>query len=386
MKIGIFETEHYESAYPVIQVFDTSANEIHLFTDAPTHQRLADLLDDTNRFRWTILYRGISRVQFFWQFYRQARKAKPDLLFFSTISSNHLLFALLIRLLDCPRTVLTVHDINCLFHDKPSWNIRRMVQYLGKRLLVRRIREYNVISDTMIPYLEPRVPAGSIIHQVPGAVFGTQTEVPGAPDRFHLVVPGTIDPRRRDYTQVWSLLQEAERRQFPLHVTLLGGYTNQAGRHILAEAREFPCYFTHIHYYDIAHIDQAEYDLQLGRAHFVFIPSVVHTQICHGIPEVYGVTKSSGNIFDVVKHARPFIVPAHLQIPGNLRSSAFAYQSIPDIITMLQSLHKDASRYAALAKEALQNSQAYSLEAVRLRNAALLAVPATASGTAGKKY
>ncbi|MEI9807412.1 MAG: hypothetical protein WDO16_05755 [Bacteroidota bacterium] len=44
----------------------------------------------------------------------------------------------------------------------------------------------------------------------------------------------------------------------------------------------------------------------MDTAHFVFIPSVIATKICGDIPETYGISKSSGNMFDVIKHAKPF--------------------------------------------------------------------------------
>ncbi len=50
MKTGIFEMEHFEGAYPVIQLFDMPASQLVIFTDAETYQRFADLFkQDVNR-------------------------------------------------------------------------------------------------------------------------------------------------------------------------------------------------------------------------------------------------------------------------------------------------------------------------------------------------
>lgn len=377
MKIGIFETEHFEGAYPVIKLFDTPQNQLHIFTDRPTYRRFTDLLGErATRYQWTILQSGFSRVQFFRQFYRAAKQFRPDILYINTISSNHILFALVIRLLAGSRTVITIHDINCLYHDRPSLHPRKLAHYLGKRLLIRWVKEFNVVSDTMIPYLQQQTNGGKVIHNVPGAVFDGRQHAAPATGPFHLVVPGTLDRKRRDYSQVWHLLQAAERRQFPLQVTLLGGYTDGYGKRVIAEARDFPCYYTHVHFYDAAVVDQDEFDRQLNQAHFVFIPSVVNTTICHSIPEVYGLTKSSGNIFDVIKHAKPFIVPASLQVPASLHTSVLTYQEAGDLLSLLQSVQQEPDRYAALTQAALRNSQEYTLEKVRSRNPALFTLPA----------
>lgn len=375
MKIGIFETEHYEAAYPVIKLFDTPHNELHIFTDRATHKRLCDLLGTSGKhYHWLLLRQGFSRLQFYRKLYRHARKIRPDILYINTISSNHLLFALVIRLLRTSRVIVTVHDINCLFHSAPSWNIRKMVHHIGKRLLIRWVQEFNVISDTMVSYLAQQTNGSKVIHNIPGAVFeGSEQPVVDQPGYFHLVVPGSIDSKRRDYGQVFALLQEAERKQLPIHLTILGGYTDRAGKNIVAQARDFPSYYTHIRFYDTDIVDQDEFDRQLRQAHFVFSPSVINTVICPGIPEIYGRTKSSGNIFDIIKHAKPFIIPQELTIPANLSTSAITYNHVSDIIHFLGSLQQFPARYQELSQQALHNSRAYTIDKVRAANPTLFA-------------
>ncbi|MDF2189206.1 glycosyltransferase [Paraflavitalea sp. CAU 1676] len=372
MKIGIFETEHFEGAYPVIRLFDTPQNELFIFTDNKTYKRFADLFGtSTSRYQWKILQKGALRLSFFWKFYRAVKKIKPDILYINTISSNHLLFALVIRLVRPCRVVTTVHDINCLFQSKPAASLRILAHHLGKRLLLRWVKELNVVSDTMIPYLETQTKGTKVIHNVPGAVFDNYQHPGISSNYFHLVIPGSIDRKRRDYAQVWALLQEAETRQFPLYLTLLGGYSDGYGKSIINEAREFPTYFTHLRFYNTHIVDQHEFDQRLNEAHFIFIPSVVNTAICHDIPEVYGITKSSGNIFDVIKHAKPFIAPATLKIPEKLSTSAFAYQSVEEIVNYLERLQAQRSSYELLLQQALKNSGEYTTEKVRAANPTL---------------
>src|SRR6185369_6170664 len=56
MKVGIFETEHYEGTYPVIRLFDTPSNKLVIFTTPETYQRFADLFkEETSRYEWVIL-------------------------------------------------------------------------------------------------------------------------------------------------------------------------------------------------------------------------------------------------------------------------------------------------------------------------------------------
>jgi hypothetical protein len=65
MKTGIFEMQHYEGAYPIIQLFDMPANEVIVFTNTYTYQRFVELFkDDINRFQWEIIDRKGSRWRF----------------------------------------------------------------------------------------------------------------------------------------------------------------------------------------------------------------------------------------------------------------------------------------------------------------------------------
>jgi hypothetical protein len=372
MKIGIFETEHYEGAYPVIRLFDNAVNEVVIFTDPPTHKRFTDLFGQTaSRYQWIILQRSGSRLSFFRKLYTQVKKSKPDILYINTISANHILFAVVIKLLSPLRVVITVHDINCLFQSAPSWNIRAMAHHIGKRLLIRWVRELNVVADTMVPYLAQQTQGQKIIHNIPGAIFDGHRQPPAITDHIHLVIPGSIDKKRRDYTMLWPLLEEAERRQLPLYLTILGGHADDYGKTVIEQARSFKPVYTKLQFYDTDVVDQAEFDRQLDEAHFIFIPSVVNTAICYNIPEVYGLTKSSGNIFDVIKHARPFIIPATLQIPHNLQTSAVAYKNMPDILAFLEKILREPAHYQHLLQQAILNSGEYTIPKVRARNVSL---------------
>src|SRR5258705_13508065 len=100
MNIAIFETEHFEGAFPVIKLFDIPGNEIIVLTSAETHKRFLDLFgNDAGRFKWIILS-GNSKRSFFYSLYKNLKEQKPDILYLNTISDNHLLYASVLRRLN----------------------------------------------------------------------------------------------------------------------------------------------------------------------------------------------------------------------------------------------------------------------------------------------
>lgn len=373
MKVGIFETDHFEVAYTVIKLFDIPANRLVIFTTAATYKRLTDLLSSSvNRYEWVILDTTGSRLAFFNQLYTEAKSRQLDLFYINTISNNHLLYARIIDRLKVPRVVLTVHDINCLFESTFSLHPKKLAHHIGKKRLVKQVQEFNVISDTMIDYLTKKTGGKKKVHNLPGAIF-QQNHVPAEiNDYIRLVIPGSIDKKRRDYALVFELAQLADEKKLPLHLVILGGYTDDYGREVYKRAAAYTSLYVQLKCYDTDIVEQDEFDKQLNAAHFILIPSVINTAICFDIPEVYGITKSSGNIFDVVKHAKPFIIPQQLTIPASLESSGYRYNSAAPIIELMASLLSEKTSYNKWEQQAVANSMAYTIDSVRAKNAKLV--------------
>lgn len=371
MKVGIFETEHFEGAYPVIKLFDMPGNQLVIFTTPATYKRFADLFrENVSRYEWVIVHPK-PRLQFFSSLYRAARSRQLNLFYFNTISNNHIFFAMVMARLPQMRIVLTLHDINCMFNSRWSFAPRELAHHIGKKRLLKYVGEFNVVSDTMVDYLHTKTGDQRPVHNVPGAVFENDQTPVTIREYIHLVVPGSIDKKRRDYNTVFDLLHLAEQKQWPLQITLLGGYTDAYGKEIVEKAKSFKTNHTRLQFYDTDVVHQDEFDRQLNNAHFIYIPSVVQTAICFDIPETYGLTKSSGNIFDVIKHAKPFIAPQNLRISATLESSCFKYNSLNDLGEFLTGLWSHKAGYAQWQEQALTNSMKYTVAKVRERNPTL---------------
>jgi hypothetical protein len=368
MKICIFETQHFEGAYPVIRLFDIPGNQITVITSRESYPRFEELFrENLQRFTWIVL--PSKKSQFFYQFYRNLKKIRPDILYLNTVSNNHILYAFILSLLNLNRVILTVHDINCLFESRSAWNFRKAIIHRGKRWLIRKIDAFNVVSDTMIDYLKTKTNKNVI--QVPGGVFEERFSRQSINKEIRLVVPGSLDKKRRNYEQVFELAFLADNYQLPLTIILLGGYSDEFGKSIVNRARQSNNNFCKIHFYELPVVDQFEFDKQLDNCHFVFIPSVIHTHICEDIPETYGITKSSGNVFDVIKHAKPFIIPRALTISSDLENSCFKYDSLENIIGFLSIFVNSPVEYQSWQKKALENSRQFSAENIRQKNLSL---------------
>jgi hypothetical protein len=375
MKVAIFETEHFEGSYPVIKLFDDTKNNITIFTYEPAYKQFQHLFhSQLDKYEWIIKPGRRSKYIFIFEIFREIKKRKIKIAYLNTISNNFFVYALMIFLLRDVRIIVTIHSINSYFEYKKSFSLRRIVRYIGRKILLSVVKEFNVVSMTMVNYLENKLPPGKKVHCVPGAVFEEsvcrQTQ-PNTRDHINIVIPGTIDARRRNYEQAFALIHLLEQLKIPSTIAFLGGFYEDYGKRILKKCKAMHMQHTQLKYYELTTVDQPEFDKVMNEANFVFIPSVINTIIEDGIAEIYGTSISSGNLFDVIKHAKPFIIPKQLKVDPFLEKSCYRYEVTEDIAIFITTVHNNVELYATLQQAALEGSRNYTIEKVRERNASL---------------
>lgn len=377
MRVAIFETEHFEAAYPLIRLFDTGENEIFIFSYPSAYRQLQFLLCDTaDKYHWIVKKQSQSKISFINIIYKEVKQNKIELLFLNTISDNFIFYSLLMRRLKNVRVILTLHMINNLFETKWKLSLRRLIRNIGKKMLVKSIKEFNVLSETMLPQLREKLPSSKTIHCIPGAIFensSLQKNPPELSTPIRIVIPGSIDSKRRNYDSAFELLHLANNENIIIEVIFLGRFHGDYGKKILLKCKNWNLANTNLKFYEEGTIDQQEFDEILQNADFIFTPSVINTIIDDDVKEVYGETISSGNVSDVIRHAKPFIIPRQLQIDHYLEKSCIRYSQVEDILNILVSFRNNPALYGEITNSALTSSQNYSIEKVVARNKSIFA-------------
>ncbi|MBL0134849.1 MAG: hypothetical protein IPP79_13075 [Chitinophagaceae bacterium] len=78
------------------------------------------------------------------------------------------------------------------------------------------------------------------------------------------------------------------------------------------------------------------------------------------IAETYGQSKSSGNMFDAIRYAKPLLVPASLTIDKEQEDAAIVYKDLEELIEILSNLQQSDKR-AIWAGKALEVAKNYSV-------------------------
>lgn len=371
MNIGIFDTEHYETAYTLVRLFDIPGNSITVYTNTQCFTILKELFEEqVDKYRWEIQGAGETHASFIRRMNKTVRLHRTELFFYNTVSNNHLLHALMLKNNPGMRSILTLHSINSMLTPPFPSGFKSLVRNIGKKMLMKEVKELNVISETMLGYLNEKTGHSRVIHNIPGSIFEEEPPLVQIIDRICIVIPGTIDRKRRDYSQAIELLIIAENEDLPLDIVLLGAPYEEYGNQIIENARRIETFATSFRVYETI-VDQHEFDRQMKAAHFVFIPSVVESTERNGTKEIYGLTKSSGNIFDVIRHAKPYIIPSGLRVPANMEQSAFRYNDVQSILGFLKSVFEDPATYQPWQEKALNSSRNYTIEKVRRSNSSL---------------
>ncbi len=368
-KVAIFETEHFEVANPMIRLLDVPGNRLFIFTDHETYNRLYDLLgNDIKRYEWIVRPAGMSKRAFTWQLYKTCRKEKIQLLFLNTVTAHFMLYAWVAALLSSAKVILTLHDANNFLRSRFSLNPRITVRHIGKRALAHFCDAYITVSETVQQYLLNNMKVKKQVLCIPGAVFDKREDViqkynPPAPLR--IVVPGSIDGKRRNYDEVFELLGKINQQLLPVTIVLAGGPYGAYGSDIISKCHTYALSHNNLVFYEIPVIDQVIFDKELDSCHFIWVPSVIKAVMADGIEETYGLTKSSGNIYDAIRHARPLLVPEGLTMPERLRSSITFYQSTDDLLRFLNAVIDSPPSYHHHAEEAFANATTYTIESMR---------------------
>lgn len=364
MTIGIYESEHFETVYPVLRVLDNGTHHITVFTTIAVARQLNDQLGaDYQKFKWILKEDGQSIRSFIETISGHVKKESLDFFLLNTVSNNHLLFARMIKKNLNTSFYLVVHDVNNLMLSKPGFGLRKLVRHIGKKMLVRLCKGFFTISSRTTAYLAGFIKDGRTVQWFPGAIYEEAKLVSiqkNKDSKLRIVVPGTLDSRRRNYHLVFKLAEQVIEKQMAIEICVLGGSTAVDSAAILEQCRQLSKKYQGFTYYELPEVPYAEFDRQMIEADFIWVPSTVNTIMADTIAETYGQSKSSGNMFDAIRYAKPLLVPASLVIDKEQEDAAIVYKDLDELISILSNLQQSGN-YAIWTGKALEVARKYSV-------------------------
>lgn len=363
MKIAIYDSEHFETTYTLVKAFSLAQHHLTLFVTAEVAVSLRELLtkEEASLIDWVLLERA--KIKNTAILYRYCRKEKVDVLWFGTISHHYLLFGVLARMLRKAKTILTIHDANSFFKPAPFHSLRGSLNYTGKKLLAASINGYSTLLTTTKQYIENNFSPSGQVSCIPGSFFtGITKPFPNDINSLVMVVPGSVDTKRRNYTSLFALAEQWQSQNRKLEVILLGGARDAAARSILQQLDKLSTPALKFTIYSQAHISQEEYDRQLTRCDFVFAPLQEKFAEDSALPEQYGLTKSSGCFFDAVRFGKPLLLPAEICLPDELAPQTIVHATHSELVHFIT--HLTSEKFSRIQTAAINNAKRFTVDII----------------------
>jgi hypothetical protein len=365
-KIVLYETTHHENLPALLDLCEARFNQVAVFLKELSYHNLAAEGSPEQHWPHTDFFiqtRECPNRRFIRQLFGFVRRHGFTHLHLCTLDNNLLFFAVRLNFIGPVHLSLTVHEVNEYFF-RSFHNLRDWSETIAKVLLHRQIRHYHFFLPAMADQFHQRLP-GAITVFIPSRFYSGHrvtypASPPVAPLPFRIIVPGSVDPNRRNYAEVIQTLTLL--RSTPIELILLGDAATEAGAMILASFHEA---FTNdkltLRHFK-GYIPESTYEQELARAHLIWSPLNIHKKSSRNAPETYGLSTASGLTADLLLNNIPALVPAGFVIPEPFRPAIYPYRSPEEAQEVIRRLIDDPAAYGTVRENIHQAFTYFSKE------------------------
>jgi hypothetical protein len=354
-KIVLYETTHHENLPALLDLSEAQFEQVTVFLKEHSYHNLCG--DGSPEQRWPqtdffIQTADCPNRRFIRQLFRFIRRHGYTHLHLCTLDNNLLIFSLRLASIGPLHVSLTVHEVNEYFF-RSFHTLRDWTETIAKRLLRRQIRHYHFFLPAMADQFQQRLP-GSITVFIPSRFYSGHRMASQAPP-FRIVVPGSVDPNRRNYAEVIQTLSLI--RTIPIELILLGNAATEAGATIDAAFQSIANDQIAIRTFK-GYIPETTYEQVLTSAHLIWSPLNIHKKSSRNSPETYGLTTASGLTADLLLNNIPALVPAGFIAPGPFQPAIYPYRSPEEAAEIIRRFIEDPVAYTAL-RETIHQAFSY---------------------------
>lgn len=362
MKIAVFDPSGNHGHYAHTQGLVFRNDDVSWFVHRNVCIRLTDLCvitADSNVSEYTpgksLLFYYIKAI---WLLHR----TKWDAVFFNTLEANWLpnfLFFLFVR--KDVNLVLTIHNIHSFFRKSGTKGLRAFVKQRAKNLALAKCR-LNVYSENLKQCLSQYVPDANPF-LLPYRVCDMSVERLNHPgkDQFRIVIPGSVDVKRRDYSFVLNIV---ERLRCLPHVQFV-----LLGRPYGAESIALVDKFEQMNGSVVCYrefIDEQEFEHQMQITDIVWGP-LTRYYTGNDAVEEYGISKETGVSFAMIRYALPGLFPSDVTVMDEIKTGVRFYSNADELVSIITDLSTRKESLQLLQENARANALKYTPDTVRNR-------------------
>jgi len=349
-KIAIIELDyHVECVNTLCKVFLDSPHSIIFYTKLDIY---SELIKDKRflQYEWRILRHKESVKDFILNFQDEINTC--DVVFFDTLASNFKFFSEISFL---PKTIVRIHNTNTYLNPLKNLWIKLSFFYLFKDFShffretilnldwyyrAKCIQKFDYLcfpDQTITDYVlqNKLTDASKVCQPIPLTVNDPIFFKSKPIDKeFYFTVPGSIDKRRKDYTVLYNAFKNA----IPLFktrvvLTLAGKPKGRYGDNIIKKFKELESDFFHLQTFE-NRVSQSQFNLVMKQTDCIIAPILKYAKYTL-YKEVYGQTKISGSMSDIIQYGKPGIFPDTYPISIVYKDVIKQYTSVDDLTNLV---------------------------------------------------
>ncbi len=372
-KIVIYETTHHENLPALLDLSEAHFSAVAVFLKEVSYRNLGGEGSPEERWPKTgffIQAADCGNRRFIGQLFAFLRRERYSHLHLGTLDNNLLLFAIRLACVGPVHISLTVHEVNEYF-SYSFRGLRDISESVAKVFLHRLIRHYTLFLPAMAERFAQRLPGVTAVfipsrfYEAPG--WGEDGAGLSRPEGgfftseggfFTIVVPGSVDPNRRNYSEVVEVFTRLvsgkggrpsgmESPLRPIELVILGDSSTAYGAGIVDSLRRLESGRFRLRCFE-GYIPATVYEQQLTGAHLIWSPLNLHKKSSRNSSETYGQTTASGLTADLLGNNAPALVPEGFIIPGPFRAAIFSYGSPEEWRAIVDMMINDPAYYGRL--------------------------------------
>lgn len=381
MLIGIFEVSepnHYSAVNGLLKTYASDQNNEIIVYTLPSIQRALSENGLPENSRLEVLKEGQSLKNML----KDAENIAFDRIHICTIFDNYIEFAQF-----KPQTkdiFLHIHQCEEWYHDDFNRAINTLIPSLKNkdqnraysRMIARALRDYLVyrpLRKKMLTQFDKNYNLRLIVHSqgqkevlleynckspitvFPFAIYEGMEDSSQANQVLRICIPGVITQAKRDYLGVFQALQQnAQALGDRIDIYLLGYVTDREKKEMGSAISDLINSGYKVYYHD-SFVYGEEFDKAIASCDLL----LNNQFISKNSTEVYGKTKESGMIFNMLRAAKPGFLPREYNVSPEFNDCTLFFDSYPHLIELIQDLLNDPQRLAQLKISAQELSVSY---------------------------
>lgn len=338
-------------------------NNIHFFVNQNIANKIVKAGLSSNEYKAVIEDDFQNIDEFFNACLIHIQKYNINTIILNTVDVHYKSTWLFVKQLNIP-VFITIHNINTWLNPPFTLNKKALSYYYYRKKMVSKTTGVILQEELFIDYVKNNTNYKKPVFAFPYTFNEKQTPFPGN-SKLVVAIPGAIDGHRRDNDFSLSVIEKINAKTKNVRFIFLGNISGHLGEKIYAKMQKLKQQGCDIdHFYDKN--SNAVFDEQMSLCDIVFLPLIVETKY-EGITEIYGKTKATGVLYDLMRFQKPCIAPEALVIPPTMRNSCISYKNESDFIDLVLKLENNRSEVKELIKNAQVNSEYYTKDRIKAR-------------------